>query len=153
MASALVDTNLLLLLVVGMTDKAYIATHKRTKAYSEADYDALVSVLDGFDSLWIASHCLAEVSNLLKQTHFDKAKELLVTLRTIGVVARESHIPKDSIFNSEMYLRLGVADTGFVQKARRVSCSFTVDFELYRSISELGIKVVNFNHLRAAYLY
>ncbi len=41
MASTLIDTNLVLLLVVGMTNRIYISTHKRTKAlvFTEGDYD------------------------------------------------------------------------------------------------------------------
>jgi len=42
MASALIDTNLALLLVVGTTNKAYISTHKRTKEFTEEDYDQLL---------------------------------------------------------------------------------------------------------------
>lgn len=138
MASALIDTNLALLLVVGTTNKAYISTHKRTKEFTEEDYDQLLFQLEGFESLWITSHCLAEVSNLLKQTDEKKARELLSTLSSVGGKCRESHISKSDIFHSDLYNRLGVADTGFVQKSKRVDCSFTVDFDLYRAISKMG---------------
>lgn len=153
MPSALIDTNLLLLLVVGTTNKKYICTHKRTKEFTEKDYDELLSLLEGFNLLWVTSHCLAEVSNLLKQTHAGQAQELLATLSVICQNSSESHIPKADIFANKHYLRLGVADTGFVQKSKRVTCSFTVDFGLYQSISNLGKKVINFNHVRAKYLY
>ena len=153
MASALIDTNLALLLVVGMTNRNYIKTHKRTKEFTEEDYDHLLKYLEGFDSLWITSHCLAEVSNLLKQTDKNKSQELLATLSVIGGEMKESNIAKANIFNSEVYIRLGVADTGFVQKSKRVTCQFTVDFDLYQAVSNLGRKVINFNHIRAEYLY
>ena len=52
----------------------------------------------------------------------------------------------------DLFLRLGVADTGFVQKAKRVDCSITVDLDLYLAISNLGRNVVNFTHFRASYL-
>nr|VFJ88695.1 MAG: hypothetical protein BECKH772A_GA0070896_1001036 [Candidatus Kentron sp. H]VFJ90808.1 MAG: hypothetical protein BECKH772B_GA0070898_1001136 [Candidatus Kentron sp. H]VFJ96930.1 MAG: hypothetical protein BECKH772C_GA0070978_1000936 [Candidatus Kentron sp. H] len=153
MASALIDTNLFLLLVVGATDKKYIAIHKRTRTFTERDFDELLSLLDNFDALWITAHCLAEVSNLLKQTNRNQARELLTTLSVISRELRESHITKADIFSSRNYLKLGVADTGFVQKSKRVSCSFTTDHDLYQTISNLGGKVINFNHVRARYLY
>lgn len=153
MPSALIDTNLVLLLVVGMTDRSYINTHKRTRTFTEEDYDLLLSVLNRFDSIWITSHCLAEASNLLKQTHKEKAVRLLSTLSVLGAKTKESHVQKSNIFGNVVYTRLGVADTGFVQKSKRVTCSFTVDFDLYQAISDLGWNVVNFNHLRAEHLY
>ena len=96
---------------------------------------------------------MAEVSNLLKQIDKKKAEELLSTLSEIGANMRESHIPKEDIFKNNIYKRLGVADTGFVQKSKRVDCSFTVDLDLYLTLCASGRKIVNFNHIRAEYLY
>ena len=76
MKSALIDTNLLLLLVVGMTNKSYIKIHKRTKTFTVEDYEQLLSDLDHFKPVWVTSHCLAEVSNLLKQIDTKKAEKL-----------------------------------------------------------------------------
>lgn len=72
MRSALIDTNLFVLLVVGSVNKKYISTHKRTNNFVAEDYDLLMANLDGYQELWITSHCLAEVSNLLKQTDGQK---------------------------------------------------------------------------------
>jgi short subunit dehydrogenase-like uncharacterized protein len=153
MASALIDTNLALLLIIGTTNREYIKTHKRTKQFTDQDYDLLISSLTGFDSIWITSHCLAEVSNLLKQTYKTQAEELLSSMSIIVGKFKESSFSKNNIFSSTNYLRLGVADTGFVQKSKRVNCSFTVDFDLYQTVSTLGRKVINLNHLRANHLY
>jgi hypothetical protein len=37
----ILDTNLLVLLVVGMTSRAYISRHKRLRAFLESDFDVL----------------------------------------------------------------------------------------------------------------
>ena len=49
-------------------------------------------------------------------------------------------------------MRLGVADTGIIVKAKRVNCVFTVDFDLYLEILHRGYNVINFNHLRTEML-
>jgi len=113
MPSALIDTNLLVLLVVGTTKKEYISEHKRTNIFTERCYNELLSLLEVFDSIWITSHCLAEVSNLLKYTHEKQAKELLSTLSGICLNYNESHMAKADIFASEFYLRLGVEMSTF----------------------------------------
>ena len=148
MRSVLLDTNLLLLLIVGIYDKNLIGKHKRTKSFIAEDFDLLVDSIDGYEILWVTSHCLAEVSNLLKQTHSTQAKELMACFATFVANAKESHIQKEVIFSSKYVGRLGVADTGIIMKSKRVSCVFTVDFDLYIEISKTGNRVVNFNHLR-----
>ncbi len=148
MRSVLLDTNLLLLLIVGIYNKDLIGKHKRTKSFVAGDFDLLVNAIDGYEILWVTSHCLAEVSNLLKQTHSVQAKELLDCFTTFVARAKESHIPKEIIFSNNYVVRLGVADTGIILKSKRVSCVFTVDFDLYTEISKMGNRVVNFNHLR-----
>jgi hypothetical protein len=148
MRSVLLDTNLLLLLIVGIYNKDLIGKHKRTKSFVAEDFDLLVKSIDDYEILWVTSHCLAEVSNLLKQTHSNQAKKLLACFATFVAKAKESHIPKEVIFSNNYAVRLGVTDTGIIMKSKRVSCVFTVDFDLYSEISRMGNQVVNFNHLR-----
>lgn len=152
MNSVLIDTNLLLLLIVGLYDKNIIGIHKRTKGFTPEDYDLLIRQINGFNTLWITSHCLAETSNLLKQTHKDQAVKLLYYLSQFCRTTRESHISKKYIFDNEAYLSLGVSDTGLVQKSKRVNCVYTVDLDLYIKLSNIGQRVVNFNHLRVGQL-
>ena len=104
--------------------------------------------LDQFDDLWVTSHCLAETSNLLKQTHSRHSEALLAYLAELSKMARESHIPKNVIFDCPSLPSFGVADTGIILKSKRVDCVFTVDLDLYLQISKLGRQVVNFTHLR-----
>lgn len=152
MRSVLLDTNLLLLLIVCFYDKNLIGKHKRTRnfTYVAEDFDLLVK--NEYEILWVTSHCLAEVSNLLKQTHGSQAKRLLASFRLFVARTKESHIQKEVILENDIVLRLGVADTGIIIKSKRVSCVFTVDFDLYNEISRKGNKVVNFNHLKVQIL-
>lgn len=152
MRSVLLDTNLLVLLIVGLYNKKVIGNHKRTRTFTEQDFDLLINHIGGYDILWITSHCIAETSNLLKQTHENQAKELLSVLGTFMSDKKESHIPKEVIFGNNYSMRLGVTDTGIIIKSKRVDCVFTVDFDLYAEISRLGYNVINFNHLRTEML-
>ncbi len=144
----MIDTNLLLLLIVGFYDKNLISVHKRTKMFMPKDFDLLVKFINGYNMLWVTSHCLAEVSNLIKQTNKKQAKELMAIFSNFITKTRETHIPKEVIFKNSNLTRLGVADTGLIIKSKRVSCILTVDFNLYAEISRKGYKVYNFNHIR-----
>src|ERR1035437_9668843 len=63
-AGILVDTNLLVLFVVGRVNRNRIETFKRTRQYTMDDYDLLVQVLGNFERLYTVAHVLAEMSNL-----------------------------------------------------------------------------------------
>ena len=152
MNSVLIDTNLLVLLVVGYTDRELISLHKRTNEFLTRDYDELTSLLSGSREIWVTSHCLAETSNLLKQTDKEKARVLLHNLSDYCNNAYESHVSKETIFGCKNYVRFGVADTGFIESSLKVSKSITVDFRLYIELSNLGREVINFHHIRAPYL-
>jgi hypothetical protein len=148
MRSLLLDTSLLVLLVVGLCDRAMISRHKRTRTFVPEDFDLLLAAINDYDVLWITSHCLSEASSLLRQTDREQAARLLHCLAAFVGKAKESHISKDRIFANGYALRLGVADAGIIAKSRHVQCVMTADFDLYDSISRLGHRVVNFNHMR-----
>jgi hypothetical protein len=152
MNSALIDTNLLLLLIVGATERDYIGKHKRTKQFTVEDYDLLLSQLERFKQLWVTSHCLAETSNLVNQSSSQVASRIMKNMGYLCGTFSESHMKKEIVCSDSELARLGIADVGFVRKSKSVSCSFTVDHDLYQSISRLGRKVVNLNHLRIAHL-
>jgi hypothetical protein len=77
----LIDTNLLVLFVVGSVNPNRIETFKRTSKYSPRDYDLLVRVMERWGSLYTVAHVLAEVSNLTDRTrhaeHASCSKQIL----------------------------------------------------------------------------
>ena len=152
MNSVLLDTNLILLLIVGLFDKNLIEKHKRTNIFTKDDFDLLVNCISKYQVIWVTAHCLAEVSNLLKQTNNTANKKLLDCFSRVVSEFKESHIRKEIIFGKEIFCRMGVADTGIIVKAKRVSCVITVDFDLFNEISNSGNKVINFNHIRMSKL-
>ncbi|MFN3326862.1 MAG: hypothetical protein ACK5AZ_25495 [Bryobacteraceae bacterium] len=60
----LVDTNLLVLLVVGSVDRERVSRFKRTSDYSSADWDLLTGILEQISQRYTVPHVLAEVSAL-----------------------------------------------------------------------------------------
>ncbi len=151
MTSVLIDTSLLVLLVVGMTDEDIIGKHKRTRTFAKEDYELLLELIGEFNELRVTSHCLAEASNLLKQTHNRQAWQLLSTLSSFVGEFVETHIPKEIIVKERRFFRLGVADAGIIQESERVTLSLTTDVDLYKAIGDKGRNVENFNHHRIQY--
>ncbi len=59
-----VDTNLLVLFVVGAVNRERIESFERTSSYTKEDYKLLLQFLANFKKLHTSPHVLAEVSNL-----------------------------------------------------------------------------------------
>ena len=152
MDSVLIDTNLLVLLIVGATDKKLIEQHRRTEAFVTRDYDELYGLLKRIRQ--VLDH-VALSGRDVERAQADEQQECSKCPETLAMLCsrtRESCLHKDQVLADGHFLRLGVADTGFMQKAERVNCSITVDVHFYLAISRLGRNVVNFNHVRAEYL-
>ena len=60
----LIDTNLLVLLVVGSVNRDRIPRFKRTSEYTPVDWDLLTGILEQIPRRYSIAHILAEVSTL-----------------------------------------------------------------------------------------
>lgn len=63
----LIDTNILLLLFVGETNRARISQFKRTNKFSEKDYDLLIKLLKRYSKIVTTPNILTEVNSLINQ--------------------------------------------------------------------------------------
>lgn len=144
----LVDTNLLVLLVVGTVNRARIEIFKRTRKYTEQDYDFLVRVLDSFKPLYTVAHVMAEVSNLTDLPGF-KGRQARQVLKEAVAVLKETEMPSARAVEDRTYADLGLTDAAIAAVAREHRCAvLTDDLDLYLLMSRDCQNVLNFTHLR-----
>ena len=62
-----IDANLLVLLVVGSTDRDLIPKHRRLRVFAKEDYDLLIRFITQVDRVYVTPNTLTETSNLLAQ--------------------------------------------------------------------------------------
>jgi len=144
----LVDTNLLVLWIVGTVNRGRIRQFKRTCQYTEADFDILDRYLATFSTLYTLAHVMAEVSNLTDLSGPERLKARLA-LKSFLETAQEPHVPSSDAARTEPYNRLGLVDSAISVAARRYRCRvLTDDLALFLALSRAGVEVENFNHLR-----
>ena len=147
-AGLIVDTNLLVLYVVGSVNPERIETFKRTRQYARSDYDLLVRVLDKFDRLYSLAHVLAEVSNLTDLSGDERLLARLVLKKTISELT-ELEMASSRAAEDPLYQDLGLTDAAIGALARAHGCAvLTDDLGLYLMLSG-EIEVHYFTHLRA----
>jgi hypothetical protein len=62
------DTNLLMLLIVGATSREYIYVHKRlANDFTTTEYEMLVDLMGAYSDIVLLPHVVAETSSLLRQ--------------------------------------------------------------------------------------
>jgi hypothetical protein len=144
----MLDTNLLLLLIVGLVDTNYVG-RKRTNGYTKNDHALLLEITDNFTKFIITPNIATETSNFLGQIF---EKRYLVRAREIlgNTMSSWNEIfisGKDAVEDHE-FTRLGLADTVILIAAKEDVIVLTDDFPLHKLLLSRGLKTENFTSLR-----
>jgi hypothetical protein len=143
-----IDTNILLLLLVGRIDPRRIANLRCTKQFAIEDYESLESFAARFGQLVTTPQVLTEVSNWLG-TSFERRSwaQAYQSLREIIAVSVEIFEPAKHLAENDYFSRLGITDVSRLSIADG-ALFLTDDFALASVLEHLGRPVINFNHLR-----
>ncbi len=146
----LIDTNLLVLLVVGLVNRTRIERFKRTRQYTAEDFDLLSREFGSWKSVYTTPHILAEVSNLTDLEGLERLQARQILKETISTLT-EVGIPSARAVDEPVYQRLGLVDATIAAVARAQECTvLTDDLDLYLMLQRDRVEVINFTHLRAA---
>jgi rRNA-processing protein FCF1 len=144
----LIDTNLLLLYFIGAYDPDRIPKFKRTMAFTVDEFRLLASFLDVFDKLVTTPNVLTEVSNLSGQLAENLRAPFYSDFSNRIPLLEEHYVTSVSVSSSVHFNRFGLTDSGIVQLVRDNYLVLTDDLKLVGYLQNLGIDVVNFNHIR-----
>lgn len=138
----LIDTNALVVLLVGLMDSRLIHTHKRTSIYEEQDFNDLVSVIGGnLDKLVVLPNVWTEVDNLLN--NFGGEHKYLYIAKTIETMksTSEKFIASISGVESHSFFDLGLTDSLLLQHAKECDLLVTSDSSLSDYANANGVLV------------
>ena len=144
----LIDSNLLLLLFVGLYDRKRIEKFKRTSQFTLEDFELLSAFIRRFKEVATTPSILTEVSNLLGQLP-EGLKNSFYRSFAYGLKSlHERYTPSRELGNENAFLQLGLTDTAILRAATRKYLVLTDDFRLAQYLSSQNVDVINFNHLR-----
>ncbi len=150
MRTVALDTNLMLLAVVGRADPNFVAKHKRLRDFLRGDFELLVDILQAANRIVSTPNSLTEASNI---SSFGVAEpmrtRISVSLRLIIEQLDEIFQPSRDAANEPEYARLGLADTAWLGALRNDVTLVTIDGDLHRAAISRGFQAVHFAHLRA----
>jgi len=145
----LIDTNLLLLYLIGMFDENYINRFKRTKKYSIDDFKIVKNIINYFRKIIVTPQILAEISNLSKDIKDPFLSKYFSKLIDIIKDSEELYINKNDLLKPLLLPKYGFTDVSIIESADvHNHLIFTDDFPLSGYLCKYEMDVFNFNHIR-----
>lgn len=146
------DTNLLLVLLVGLWDPRHIARFKRTASYGEDDFRLLAAIVGRASRLVTTPHILTEVCNLLESLNRQNGFKLFPLLAQLQAQegARERWREASALMDAPHFPMLGIADASLIDASRKRHLVVTDDAQCYAAMAKAGGLAININHLRSA---
>ena len=144
----LLDSNVLLLLIVGGCDRSRIVGFERTAMFTEAEFDLLVNIVGRFKTVVTTPHILTEVSNLLGELPKDFHDAYFLFFGGIVPMLDEHYTRSRELAWRDSLPKFGLTDTAIIEDSRDKYLVLTSDARLYGYLVGLGIDAINFNHIR-----
>ncbi|MGH9612954.1 MAG: PIN domain-containing protein [Bryobacteraceae bacterium] len=143
----LVDTNLLVLFLVGLVNRQRIVSFKRTQNFTVHDFDLLARLIGRFGKLYATPHVLSQVSDLTKLPG-KELREIRSLFKLLVEKIEESYEPSRVLATDPIFERLGLADAAITRVCSQGILVLTADFDLHHALELRGADALNFNHAR-----
>src|SRR5438552_1273877 len=141
------DTNILLLCIVGQAAPELLTRLKRTAQFDIADLTLLQNLLTLISTVVITPGILTESCNLLDSANRQYNHRFFAAIRTLLLTMREDFVPAKQLSQSPYFLRLGLADTSVTHLAKNGHLVLTDDVTLKVALEAESLPVMNFNYL------
>lgn len=148
----MVDTNLLVLYVVGTASREYIHRHKKLTSYIPEDYDALLRVIEKACAVVVTPNTLTETSNLVCYIAEPARSSILAVLKKVIATSNEVYVTSKLASEHEEFFRLGLTDAAAIESLTGESTLLTADLDLHVAALTAGRLSINFNQVRDQYL-
>jgi len=143
----LLDTNLMVLLAVGLYKRERISSFKRTDQYTTRDFSLVAGIMDKFERRITTPHILAETDNLTRQLPAREHRAVAAIMAPFVEKLFEIYSPSAAAMHHQRYSTLGLTDCVTIACATDILV-ITDDLTLSSILSHLGRDNININHIR-----
>lgn len=144
----LIDTNALIVLLIGFIDTGLFKNHDKTSIYEKQDFVDLLGVIGSLDKLVVLPNVWTEADNLLNRFrgHYkDKyVEELTKTIKE----TTEKYLESITATKSSGFFDLGLTDSLLLELAKECKLLITSDSTLSDYAISSGIKVYDMKKSR-----
>lgn len=143
------DTNLLVLLLVGLVNVERARNFKRTQDFTVDDSHSLQSLVRWFGVPLIATpHVLSQVSDLTDLPGRERRSIRELFKATVEMMEEQYDTAKQLV-RTPLFDRFGLGDASVAAVCQRNILVLTADLQLQIALGGFGLDALNFNHIRA----
>lgn len=146
----LLDTNLLLLYLIGLFDPDRIERFKRTEKFSYEDFQILSRIMRPFNIIRTLPHVLAEVNSLSGQLHSNMLASFREIFKGQIELFEEASLASINASQRPEFSYLGLTDAAIILESIGKWLVLTDDLPLYVALNKAGVDVLNFTAIRYA---
>ncbi|MEH1976625.1 MAG: PIN domain-containing protein [Nostoc sp.] len=147
----LIDTNILLLFLVGSVNQERITKFNRTQQFIPEDYELLLAFIARFQKLVTTPNILTEVNSLANQLGEPERSQCFVIfaqfVKNVALLD-EYYVNSLDAVNTEKFIKFGLTDSGILTLSKGKYLVLTDDFKLASYLQSVEIDVINFNNIR-----
>ncbi len=149
MSALLLDTNLLVLLLVGLLAPQKVGTHRRLRQFDQNDFRNLRRIAEGHARHVSVPNVLTEASNHLGSGEQEAAKGACAALAQYVSQLGEVYVPSERAVADPAYARFGLADAAIISAAREHGLTVaTSEHALHGTLDAFGVRAINIFHYR-----
>jgi hypothetical protein len=141
-----IDSEILLLYIVGSKDPRQIRNFGRTANFDENDFILVSEFIEKFDHKITSPHILTEVSDLLGESN-----DFHTLLKTYIDISEEKYLTSREIAKNNSFFKFGLADSAIIEISQNSHLIFTADNRFYGYLQNIRVDSVNFNSLKSAF--
>jgi rRNA-processing protein FCF1 len=146
--AAILDANLVVLVISARVGFGRLATFGRLRLFVESDVDLLERLLRDYREIATTSYVLAETSNLGNKLSGAVRDEWYAALANFAVITPEVHVATSVVGELPEVARFGITDAA-LRKLAETHMVITLEHRLSGYLQSLNLNAINFNHARA----
>lgn len=143
----LIDSNALLVLILGLMNPALINKHKKTSIYDDEDFQNLLIMIEELENIVVLPNVWTEVDNLLNGFSGDYKNVYIETLIQTIKKTTEKYLESSQVEYSYALYDLGLTDTLILRHAKECNLLITSDSALSDFARSEGIEVYDMKEM------
>ncbi|GHB72112.1 hypothetical protein [Persicitalea jodogahamensis] len=137
----IIDSNALVVLIVGLIDPNLLKNHKRTSLYDEDDFLELLNVVGDLGQVVILPNVWTEVDNLLNSFSGHYKYSYITNIAALIASTTEKYVPSATVTDGYEFYDLGLTDALILGEAKNGQLLITSDSMLSDYAVANGIQV------------
>ena len=125
-----IDSNALVVLILGLMDENLIEKHKRTSVYTKNDFLKLCHVIQSFENLVVLPNIWTEVDNLLNNFSGGYKRDYVLKIKELVSLTSEKYLKTNVATKTFIFENIGLTDALILELAKDCELLITSDSQL-----------------------